>query len=715
MKWWFVVATVLILFSTQAKAADEVILQLRWLHQFQFAGYYAAKEKGFYQDVGIDATIIAGEPGRIAIEEVLTGRAQYGVANHEVLLNRLRGKPVVALAAIFQHSPAVFMARQDSGIYSPHDLVGRRVMSIGGEADVGLIAMLRAVGIDPAQVEFLKSSFNVSDLIEGNTDLFNAYLTNEPYLMEQKGIPYTILNPTKYGVDFYSDILFTTEREIKKHPDRVERFREASLRGWLYAMEHPEEIIDIILSKYSSKKTREHLRYEANAMRQLILPEKVEMGHINPHRWQIMIDAFKAIGVVGDESKLAGLIYDPAKLLHERQAFTNKVLLIALAAIIIGGSIFWVILLRRTVSIRTRELQESEARTQAILANAVDSIITIDETGSITSFNPASEKLFGYSADEVIGENVKILMPEPYHSEHDRYLANYLQTGERKIIGIGREVVAQRKDGSTFPMELAVGETKLGGHQDFTGIIRDVTEQREYQDALQSLNSELESFAYTVSHDLRGPLRSMSGFSQALIEDCADQLDETGRDYLARISAAAEKMGRLIDDILTLSRLSRGEMRIQSVNLTDLAHDIVSDLRDRDPDREVAVQISANIVAAGDARMLRIVLENLLGNAWKFTEKSQAPTIEFSSIIQEDGKLAYYVRDSGAGFDMKYADKVFTPFERLHTDAEFEGTGIGLATVSRIVARHKGRVWAQSVVGEGTTIYFSLGTGGTSA
>ncbi len=360
-KRWFVVATVSILFSAHANAAEEVSLQLRWIHQFQFAGYYAAKEKGFYQEAGINVTIVAGGPGKIAIEEVTSGAAQYGVANHEILLNRLRGKPVVALAAIFQHSPQVFMARQDSEIYSPHDLVGRRVMTIGGEPDAGLVAMLRSEGVNLDQVEIVKSSFNINDLVDGKTDVFNSYLTNEPFLMKQKGIPYTILNPAKYGVDFYSDILFTTEGEIAKHPDRVKNFREASLRGWVYAMENPEEIIEIILNKYSIKKTREHLLFEAGAMSRLIMPEFVDMGHINPHRWRIMIDAFKEIGVIKDESNLEGLIYDPARLMQERRDFVVNMLLAALAATIIGGALLWNVLLRRTVSVRTQELLRSES------------------------------------------------------------------------------------------------------------------------------------------------------------------------------------------------------------------------------------------------------------------------------------------------------------------------------------------------------------------
>jgi signal transduction histidine kinase len=224
---------------------------------------------------------------------------------------------------------------------------------------------------------------------------------------------------------------------------------------------------------------------------------------------------------------------------------------------------------------------------------------------------------------------------------------------------------------------------------------------------LEAANKELEAFSYSVSHDLRAPLRAIDGFSQALLEDCSDKLDREGKDYLDRICAGSQRMGQLIDDLLNLSRLARSAIARQPVNLSTLAESIVTELRTTEPERRVDVAITEELKANGDDRLLRVVLENLLGNAWKFTGKSAEPKVEFG-VVQNNGTPAYFVRDNGAGFDMAYMDKLFGPFQRLHAMTEFKGTGIGLATVQRIIHRHGGRVWAEAQVGKGATFYFTL-------
>ena len=235
---------------------------------------------------------------------------------------------------------------------------------------------------------------------------------------------------------------------------------------------------------------------------------------------------------------------------------------------------------------------------------------------------------------------------------------------------------------------------------------------------LEGANKELEAFSYSVSHDLRAPLRSIEGFSQILLEDYADELDEEGRSYVARVRAASRRMALLIDALLDLSRVTRTEMRRRTVDLSALARDIAEELRKSQPEREVEFVIEGGLLANGDARLLRLVLENLLGNAWKFTSKKPEAKIEFGMVRNDRGTPSssssssyYYVADNGAGFDARYSEKLFGAFQRLHGAQEFEGTGIGLATVARIVHRHGGRVWAEGEVGKGATFFFTLGNG----
>ena len=244
------------------------------------------------------------------------------------------------------------------------------------------------------------------------------------------------------------------------------------------------------------------------------------------------------------------------------------------------------------------------------------------------------------------------------------------------------------------------------------GSIRDLTENLEEKVSLrtaqlEAANRELESFSYSVSHDLRAPLRAIDGFALALIEDYSGRMDDTGLNYLERMRKASQRMGELIDAILALSRLTRGDMTVASVNLSDSARRILDELRERDPARSVECLVRDGVTANGDAKLLVVAMENLLGNAWKYSSKKEKSVIEFGA--RDSGKeRIYFVRDNGAGFDMEYAGRLFTAFQRLHANAEFEGIGIGLATVQRIIHLHGGRIWAESEVGRGAVFYFTL-------
>ena len=254
--------------------------------------------------------------------------------------------------------------------------------------------------------------------------------------------------------------------------------------------------------------------------------------------------------------------------------------------------------------------------------------------------------------------------------------------------------------GLCSPIELAVSESWSGGRRTFIGIISGETDRKSAEDerarhalALEAVNKELEAFSYSVFHDLRAPLRSINGFSQALLDDCADELGETGRDYLHRVRASSERMADLIDDLLQLSRITRSEMKREEVDLSRMVESIVSGIQDGQPERQVKFNIAPDLANHGDERLLRVMLENLLSNSWKLTSKQSQGWIKFG--VEECGGVpAYFVRDNGAGFDMAYTGKLFGSFQRLHSTNEFEGTGVGLAIVQRVIQRHGGQVWA---------------------
>ena len=352
-----------------AAEVQTVHLQLRWKHQFQFAGYYAAIEKGYYAQAGLDVVLHEGSTEKNPIQEVLANHADYGVANSELLYERLHGAPLVALAAIFQHSPSVLIARKD--ILSPSDLIGKKVMMLGQSMDTDLLAMLSNEGIDLKKVGLLPSSLDLQDFIDGRVDAYSGYVINEVYYLKWQHLPFSILNPRLYGVDFYSDILFTSEEEVRLHPERVKAFRQATLKGWHYALTHPDDIIELLINTYYVENSRRHLAYEAQTIQPLVVQDLIDIGHMNPARWQRMADTFVKAGMVNEKTvseRLANFAYDPEFKVDKAHLQTYTYLAIA-----VGGAFtfMFMVLLIAYKSIR-RENRERHKIANVLLRQSND-------------------------------------------------------------------------------------------------------------------------------------------------------------------------------------------------------------------------------------------------------------------------------------------------------------------------------------------------------
>jgi len=356
---------------------------------------------------------------------------------------------------------------------------------------------------------------------------------------------------------------------------------------------------------------------------------------------------------------------------------------------------------------------------ETILHSIPDAAIVCDSSGRITELNAAAETLFGYRRDDLIGQTIELLVPRRLRQAHAVHRKDFAVAPQTRRMGERFNLFAVRADGSEFQVAVSLGHfsddngtatialiDNLSAYRLRDPMVAQMNERLKQDVAeLAEANRELEAFSYSVSHDLRAPLRAIDGFSHLLQTDYAAELGGTGKSYIAHIRDAAQRMGLLIDDLLNLSRVSRSELARRPVDLTALAREVVSVLRERAGDRALECTIAEDIAAEGDAGLLRIVLENLLGNAFKFTKGRPDARIDFGQQMI-DGRRAYFVRDNGVGFDMAYAGKLFRPFQRLHSERAFPGTGIGLALVHNIVKKHGGKVWADAAPGGGACFYF---------
>ena len=358
-----------------------------------------------------------------------------------------------------------------------------------------------------------------------------------------------------------------------------------------------------------------------------------------------------------------------------------------------------------------RKADEQRFRLAALVDSSDDAIIGKTLTGIVVSWNPGAQRLFGYSAEEMVGQPISCLIPPDRLDEEVRVL-RHLADGQVERF----DTVRIRKDGraigvavTSSPVRNSIGEL-IGACK----VVRDITERQRAEQALsqakeaaETANRELEAFSYSVAHDLRAPLRGMNGFAQVLLNSYKDKLDAEGRDWLEEIVLNAGKMGSLIDALLALARVTRSELKPEPVDLTQIAQEEARRLGSLESSRQVTVDVQEHLQVEMDSRLARALVENLLGNAWKFTAKVPSGRIAFGAK-EEGGVRTFFVKDNGAGFDMNFASKLFAPFQRLHSAAEFPGTGIGLATVRRIVQRHGGSVWAEGKVNGGATFFFTV-------
>ena len=469
-------------------ALEAVTLQLKWTHAFQFAGYYAAIEKGFYEQAGLSVNLLEAAPGTEPVKIVVDGKADFGVGASSLLLERQAGVPVVALAVIFQHSPLVLVARQNRPLQSVHDLKGKRVMFEAQSSE--LKAYLRQEGINDAALQALPHSFNTRDLIEGRVDGMTAYSTNELFDLDNAGFAYQTYSPRAVGIDFYGDNLFTTERQIKENPARVAAFRTASLKGWQYAMAHPDEIIDLILAKYSKHRARAFYEFEAQQMVPLLQSSLVEVGYMNPGRWQHIAQTYSALGLLPKNVSLDGFLYDTTPSSSIWSPYFGGAL-----ALLLGMTLLASYILRTNRRLATslatqkqvqQALSESKQLYQSILHASPDAVVVSDLQGIIRHVSPVAVTMMGGATEnQLLGRNIAEFR-DP--AEAQRAIANITAMFEGVYNGAeGYRLI--RLDGSLLDTEINAEIVRDGQGQPsgLIFVIRDISERKKTEEHIRHM------------------------------------------------------------------------------------------------------------------------------------------------------------------------------------------------------------------------------------
>lgn len=504
-------------------------LQLSWEAGFQFAGYYAAKEKGFYRDAGLEVEILDGYPAINPINVVLSGKADFGVASSDIMLYRLRGKPIIALAAIFQHSPSIFISLKKSKIKTPQDLEGKRVMLAEKTQNAEFYAILDKEGIPRNSIIKTPYSSGLKNLINGKIDVLDSYITDQPFILRQKKIPFNTIAPASYGIDFYGDCLFTTATTLKNDPEKVKAFVKASIKGWKYAMKNPREIINLIKKKYKVKDSVEQLEFEAEKMKDLMLPDIVEIGHMNPDRWKHIAKIFlKNENIPMKKEKIDSTIKEFAYLPQDKIDYSKIYLGALIVALLIAIVLAYSYSLKKLVGIRTnqlkkeiashkqtaiekaslneelkslinhqeqiigsrtRALRESELLYRMTIDNLEDAILVVDSSLNITLFNKSLVELnrkYSKEIENFTGMNIYEafpFLPPKVKSEYNEVFQTQKTLRTQDEFPINSRMIATET--SKIPI------IRDGKVEEIITVIRDITEKKKNEDMIKSSEANL--------------------------------------------------------------------------------------------------------------------------------------------------------------------------------------------------------------------------------
>ncbi|TGK98660.1 sensor histidine kinase [Leptospira levettii] len=669
-------------------ALDKVTLHLKWFHQFQFAGYYAAYEKGFYKDVGLDVELIESTVGIRGIhEKVVRTTGQYGVGSNELLLHRHMGKPVVVLGVIFQHSPSVLFFKKSSNVQSIHDLVGKRVMLTPWMEEI--VAYLKKEGINTSDLQLLEHRFNPRDLIEGRVDAYSGYATTQAFDFKKAGFQVITYSPRLAGIDFYGDNFFTSEDEVEKFPNRVKAFREATLRGWQYAMSHQEEIAELIYNKYSKKNPKERLLFEAQQMTPLIQPVLVEMGYMNPGRWKHINDIYYELGMLPRNISLKGFLYDPNPPTNYDWLYYTFFI------VLVGVGVIWLIQWRRLnkqysenlknqVKQRTEELRQSNESLQILNQSLVN---TLKELTEAQDRLLASEKLavLGQLAAGMAHElNTPLGAIVSSNLSLYDFLKNKLQSVISTIINFNEEdtkryqiVLKESLDNQVY----LEGKSERSLRKELHSKFSQLEKMELYGDHIQlvietGLFRRLDQIEYILeSERSMDILRSVASINSAYR---CNQIISVASEKATHVIRALKNY--LVSEKETTSNESVIDLETEIETILSLYHYNLSKIT-------VVKSYGSELKCKGNRDKLNQVWINLINNA--LHAMSFNGTLEIK-INTDQNWIKVSIIDSGVGVPENIKDKIFDPF--FTTKPNGEGMGLGLDICKKMIIQMGGKI-----------------------
>jgi len=713
--------------------SDSIRIQLKWKHQFQFAGYYAALEKGFYADEGLHVSLIEGGSGHAPMQELLAGEVQYAVADAGALLTRAKGKPVVLVATIFQHSPQVIYTRDN--VASLQDLRGRRVMMQQGSLTIEVQAMLKQAGL--SQDDYVRIPIgSLDDLIDGRTDAWPGYSVNEGFVLKQRGIPFHVFRPSDYGIDFYGDTLITTEAEIAAQPERVAAIRRASIRGWEYALAHQQEIIALIKRKYDSQhKSVAHLSYEANAIADLMFHNIVPVGFSNPERWHQIAVVFEHMGFPMSKVDWDSFLYQPGREVPDMLWHYRYWIALGLLIVLLLVMYLYTVQLRRGIRRRTAALEQVSSEYKEILDQMQDAYYRTNPQGEITWVSLACERHMGYQRHELIGQQLSTLYYED--GGRDQFLQALQASGGNLQ---HYEVCLKHKDGSRLWSEVN-SQFFYDEHGHIAGVegnVRNVNERKRAERESRELTDQLQQaqkmesigvLAGGIAHDFNNLLVGVMGNAElAMLDNRQEEL----RPYLEQIFKSSRHGADLVRQMLAYS--GQGHISMGEQNLNALIRDVsellgtvigkhirleqrlMGGLPDIYGDKNQLTQLIMNLMTNASEAMQHKPGEILLHTGVRYLSAQDFTAMYMATDI-EAGEFAFVaVTDTGCGMDKRTQERIFDPF---FTTKE-TGSGLGLAALLGIVRSHGGTLSLHSAPGEGAcfTVFFPIlaaGQSGTAA